>query len=76
MRLRLTGCDDRVVKPARQREIGQPVAVDVPHLPAPDAVFDAAKTMRMGFDTRPRGDRLTDQLTCALHGHNIIMSTR
>jgi hypothetical protein len=53
MRLRAAGCDELVVQFARQRNVGQPVAMDVAHLFAPEAIFDAAESVRQRLHARP-----------------------
>ena len=67
MRLRAAGCDELVVQFARQGNIGQPVAVDVAHLFAPEAIFDAAESVRQRLHPRPGGDLFPDELSRVLH---------
>ena len=57
MRSRATGRDQLVADSAREREVGDPVAVQVPELAAADAKLDAAEPVRSQLDVGPRPPR-------------------
>lgn len=70
MPLRLAGGDQLLPHANRKREIGQPVAMQVPELPPANAKLDAAESMGRGGDTGPPGYFFDDLLLNALsHVH-------
>jgi hypothetical protein len=67
-----TGRDHLIVELARQRQVGQPVAMHVAHLLPPVAVFGAAEPVRKSLDSRPGHDGLPDPLARAHHAETIL----
>ena len=57
MRPRAAGRDQLIAHPAREREIGDPVTVQMPELAAAHAKLDAAEAMRPNLDAGPRRHR-------------------
>src|SRR5205823_7875499 len=51
----------------RQRQVGESVAVHVPHLLAAIAVLDPTEAVRQRLHARPGGDLIPNQLSGALH---------
>ena len=67
VRLGTSRGDDLVVQATRQRQVGEPVTVDVTHFFLAEPVLDAAKSVWQSDHPWPRGDHLPDQLTASFH---------
>lgn len=55
--------DQLIAHATRERQIGDPVAVQVTELAAADAELDAAEAVRCGLDAGPRADGGRDLLS-------------
>ena len=60
--------DQLVADPARERKVGDPVAMEMPELAPANAELDAAESVRRSFHARPRLHDGCDVLTC-VHTH-------
>jgi hypothetical protein len=67
VRFGTTRSDHVVMKLARERKVGQAVAMDVAHLLPPIPIFRASEAVRKGFDSRPRHDRVSDAIAGSFH---------
>jgi hypothetical protein len=74
VRLGATRRDHLVTELARQRQVGQAVAVNVTHLLSAVSVFDAAEAVREGFHPGPGYDRFSDEFARSDHCNDTLLS--
>jgi len=70
----LSLCNQLLTHLHRKREVGQPAAMQVSELAAPQAELDAAESMRLDADAFPSGNLVLDErdegVRCHIvHGH-------
>ena len=67
MRRCAAGRHQLVVDPLGERQVGQPVAVQMTDLAVVDGELDAAEPVRVGFDARPARNLRYDQACDVAH---------
>jgi hypothetical protein len=74
MWLSVSASDQFVAHLLWERDVQQPVAVDVPEFPAAQTKLQRAEAVRLDFDPGPLAGRFDDAPLCPSNRHGFLLS--